>query len=285
VFLPMDQDAYEAASREVFAVIRELPVLVEVWGWDEGFVGSDTGDPEALAQGIREAVAERTGLTCCVGIGDNKLRAKLATGFAKAAFGAPRDTAPGVFRLTRDTWAAVMGDRPTAALWGVGARTAGKLAGLGIHTVAELAAADPDVLAATFGPTTGPWLRLLGRGLGDRTVSSDPWVARSRSKEETYEHDVTDAADVAERVRALASDLAGEVLADGRSVTHVAVKVRFAPFFTSTRVAKLPEPTTDPAAIERGAQLVLGRFTLDRPVRLLGVRVDLAPPSADAAGA
>ena len=84
VFLPMDRAAYDAASDEVWAVVRELPVTVEVWGWDEGFLGTDAPDPLALAREARALVHARTGLTCCIGIGDNKLTAKLATGFAKA---------------------------------------------------------------------------------------------------------------------------------------------------------------------------------------------------------
>jgi DNA polymerase-4 len=132
VFLPSDRDAYDAASGEVWNVVRELPVVTEVWGWDEAFLGTDTADPEALAQEIRQTVVERTGFTCCVGIGDNKVRAKMATGFAKARDGALPEDAPGVFRLTKQNWLEVMGDRKTDALWGVGAKTSAKLSELGI---------------------------------------------------------------------------------------------------------------------------------------------------------
>jgi len=69
-----------------------------------------------------------------VGIGDNKLRAKIATGFAKPA---------GVYRLTKENWVPVMGERPTAALWGIGPRTSAKLTDLGLVTVADLARAEP----------------------------------------------------------------------------------------------------------------------------------------------
>ena len=68
-------------------------------------------------------------LHCSIGIGDNKLRAKTATSFAKPA---------GRYRLTAQNWLEVMGDRPTEALWGIGTKTAGKLAELGISTVRQL---------------------------------------------------------------------------------------------------------------------------------------------------
>lgn len=284
VFLPSDPAAYDAASGEVWAVVRELPATVEVWGWDEGFLGTDVDDPVPLAHEARALVRSRTGFTCCVGIGDNTLRAKLATGFAKAAPGQDVDDAAGVATLTRATWFEVMGDRPPSALWGVGAKTAAKLAGLGVTTVRDLAGADEAVLAERFGPATGPWLRHLGHGRGDRSVSDAPHVPRGHSHEETYAHDLTERSDIEARLRALAEGVTADVVADGRLVTHVAIKVRFAPFTTSTRVRKLTEPTADAAVVAPTAVALLDRFDRLGPVRLLGVRVDLAPPQAQSDG-
>ena len=277
VFLPSDHAAYDAASAQVWAVVRGLPATVEVWGWDEGFLGSDTDDPVALAREARSLVRSRTGLTCCVGIGDNKARAKLATGFAKAPAGAPPEDAPGVAMLTAETWYAVMGARPPDALWGIGTRTAAKLADAGIRTVAELAAADGALLAQRFGPTTGPWLRRLGHGEGDQDVTDAPWVQRGRSHEETYTVDIVDRDEIEARLRLLARRVTADVVADARVVTHVAIKVRFAPFLTSTRVTKLRLATADPEVVADTAVQLLDRYEHLRPVRLLGVRVELAP--------
>jgi DNA polymerase IV len=269
VFLPSDPPAYEAVSEVVMAALAELPVVVEVLGWDEAFLGTDTDDPEALAADARRVVREASGLACSVGIGDNRLRAKIATGFAKPA---------GVYRLTKRNWVEVMGDRPPDALWGIGHRTAAKLAAMGITTVVELARADPAALAARLGPTMGPWYRMLAFGVAGSEVSSAPWVAKSRSRETTFQRDVTDRAALDEQVVALARRVAGDVAEEGRPAVRVAVKVRFAPFFTHTRSVRLPGPTADPGAIERAALGALDRFRLDQPVRLLGVRADLAPP-------
>src|SRR4051794_38164795 len=76
VFLASDRPAYDAASERVMAVLRSFPVVVEVLGWDEAFVGASTDDPEALAQAIRARVRAETGLSCAVGIGETKLQAK-----------------------------------------------------------------------------------------------------------------------------------------------------------------------------------------------------------------
>ena len=141
VFLPADNAAYEAASDEVMAVLRSFGptdgAVVEVLGWDEAFVGVTTDGAVDIAQRIRDEVHTRTRLTCCVGIGDNLLRAKIATAFAKPPVRseAGHQAGTGVFTLTAKNWDAVMGDRPTRALWGIGAKTAPKLAERGLHTV------------------------------------------------------------------------------------------------------------------------------------------------------
>ncbi|MFB9838419.1 DNA polymerase IV, partial [Actinoallomurus acaciae] len=139
VFLPVDRPVYEAASAEVMAVLRAYGAVVEVLGWDEAFLAVDTDDPEADAREIRRRVHAATGLGCSVGIGGNKLQAKVATGFGKPG---------GIFRLTGDTWLDVLGDRPADALWSIGRKTARRLAALGIDTVRRLAEADPDAVAA-----------------------------------------------------------------------------------------------------------------------------------------
>ncbi|MFJ8813963.1 DNA polymerase IV [Amycolatopsis thermoflava] len=265
VFLPVDKEAYEEVSERVMATLRSFPVVVEVIGWDEAFVGARVTDPEALAADIRARVAAETGMSCAVGIGDNKVRAKIATGFAKPG---------GIYRLTRANWVAVMADRPTDALWGIGRKTAKKLADAGLTTVRDLGTADPDDLAARFGPTMGPWYRLLAQGAGDTEVTATPYLARSRSRETTFQTDLDDRASVDAQVSALAGRVAEDVLAEGRPAVRIGVKVRFKPFLTYTRSLTLPAPTSDRAEIERAALSLLDRFEWTRPVRLLGVRAE-----------
>jgi DNA polymerase-4 len=266
VFLPSDRPAYDAASAEVMAALRTLPAVVEVWGWDEAFLGVSTDDPEAFGHVVKERVAAATGLSCAVGIGETRLQAKTATGFAKPG---------GVARLTRREWIPRMGPEPVTAIWGIGARIAARLGELGIVTVLDLARADHEHLARSFGPTIGPHLRVLGLGGGDDVIVDEPHVARGRSKEETFTVDVADPATVAAHVERLTRDVTASVVAEGRRVTHVAVKVRTATFFTRTKISKLPAPTNEPDEVVVTANAVLARFGELRPVRLLGVRVVL----------
>jgi DNA polymerase-4 len=306
VFLPVDADAYNEVSAVVMNVLRETGCPVEVLGWDEAFIGVTTDDPEGFARGLAADVKAATELDCSVGIGDNKLQAKIATSFGKPA---------GVGRLTTQTWFEVLGDRPPDAIWGIGAKTLAKLATLGIATVRQLAAADMAELAKVFGPTTGPWLVLLGNGRGEKEVDSTPYVPRSHGREVTFQRNLADWTDIAQEIARLARQVAGEVT--DRPVARVVVKVRYAPFVTITHGSPLPageqsppgvpqphaaplplndtpEPESgsspgprdapDPeaahaawaATVEQAAAAALAKFTPGRPVRLLGVRAEFA---------
>lgn len=274
-FLPSDPAAYDEASDHVMSLLRDLGHPLEVWGWDEAYLGADVDDPVALAERIRTTVAAETGLTCSVGISDNKQRAKVATGFGKPA---------GTYQLTDENWMAVMGDRPVDALWGVGPKTSKRLAGLGITTVADLAATDATLLTSTFGPTTGLWILLLAKGGGDAHVSAEPWIPRSRSHVITFAADLTAREDMDAAVVELARQTLAEVTAAGRTVMRVAVTVRTKTFFTRTKIRKLPVAGNDDGPIIDTALALLDQFELDRPVRLLGVRLELAMPEGAAVG-
>jgi DNA polymerase-4 len=268
VFLAVDAEHYLDASGRVMDSLRTFAGVVQVLGWDEAFMAVETDDPEALAREIQERVLERTDLWCSIGVGDSRHRAKLASAFAK-----PR----GVFRLTREEWPALMGPRPVEALWGIGKKTAAKLAELGIRTVDELAGADDDVLATRFGPNTGPWIRSLGTGEDDGEVTAEPYVRRGQSHERTFQRDLTDHDEIRGETERIARELFAD-LPDDRPVMRVTVKLRTSSFFTSTHGRKLPAPTRDVADVVDAARETLSRFDLDRPVRLLGVRVEFAEP-------
>ena len=264
VFLRVDSQAYLEASREVMDVLRSFEAaVVQVLGWDEAFMGVDISEPDAMAHEVQARVLERTQLWCSIGVGDTRLRAKLASGFAK-----PR----GVFTLTREQWFGLMGEMPTEALWGIGTKTSRKLGALGLRTVDQLAGADEAMLAEVFGPRTGPWLRRLATGEDDGEVSDEPHVPRGHGRERTFQQDLTDPAEIRQELSRLVHELMEDLREDGRPVVRVVVKVRFVPFFTRQHAVKLAEATTDFDVIERGAQEALGRFDLDRPIRLLGIR-------------
>jgi DNA polymerase-4 len=226
-------------------------------------------DPVAFAAHIRERVLAATRLHCSVGIGDNKLRAKIATEFGK-----PR----GSFVLTAENWFEVMGDRPTTALWGIGGKTAKKLAALGIDTVTQLARSDARVLAAELGPTMGPWYHRIGLGVSDSVVTGEPWVPRAHGRETTFQEDLVDWDRIAEEVRALTRQVVEDIDREGRPAARVGLKLRYKPFFTISRSLTLKESSNDPEHLAEQAVSLLDRVEKDRPVRLLGVRLEMVPP-------
>lgn len=269
VILPVDAPVYRAASAEVMAELRAQPgAVVQVLGWDEAFVGVDTGDPEAVARRIQESVLARTRLHCSVGIGDTLVRAKIATGFGK-----PR----GVFRLTAQNWDEVMGARPVVDLWGVGAKVSKRLLALGIRTVAELAGAPEAALTAEFGPRMGLWYRELGRGGGSAVVDDTPRVPRGHGRETTYPSDLVDRAEIEQAALTLLEQVPADVAEDGRGVVGLGLKVRYAPFTTKTFTKRIPESSDRDVVIERARELI-ARIAPDRPVRLLGIRAEMPLP-------
>jgi DNA polymerase IV len=283
VFLPVDREAYDEASARVMATLRGLawggvPVVVEVLGWDEAFLGpgeghGDLGDPRAFAQHVRDSVLAATELHCGVGIGDNKLRAKIATAFGKTGEG----DGSGIGYLTEAEWYDVMGDRPTTALWGIGARIGKRLAALGIHTVRELADSDARLLAEAIGPTMGPWYHRLGRGADSSPVDASPWVPRAHGREETYQADLTWDV-VPDELRTLTARVVEDIDREGRPAARVGIKVRYRPFITVSRSLTLPAPTNDPRLLADAAVSLLDRVEQERPVRLLGVRLEMVEP-------
>ena len=271
VFLPSDRPAYDAASAEVMAMLRTFPAAVEVWGWDEAFLGVTTDDPEAFAHEVKAKIAATTGLSCAVGIGDTRLLAKTATGWAKPG---------GVARLTRREWIPTMGAKPVTAIWGIGTRNRGpprrardrhrrgscprRHRPARPHTSARRSAhtCASSVSAATTRRSSTS--RTLRADAARRRRSPPTSPSRRRSPSTS---------------NALLAMSPTDVVAEGRRVTHVAVKVRTSTFFTRTKISKLPAPTTDPDDVVPWLSTVLARFGELRPVRLLGVRVVLEMPA------
>lgn len=276
IILPVDAPAYEAASAEVMAVLRGIDgVVVEVLGWDEAFLGVRSDDPEELARRVQAAVLAVTRLHSSVGIGDNTVRAKIATGFGK-----PR----GTFRLTAANWFEVMGHRPTIALWGVGSKVSARLARHGITTVSELADAQLDVLVGEFGPRMGPWYADLGQGRGSAVVDDSPWIARGHSRETTFQRDLTEPEEVDAAIRQLAAEVHADLAREGRPAVRLTLKIRYAPFFTKTFSRTLPQPTGDGEVLLSEALALSAKRETGRPVRLLGLRLEMTMPGPDEAG-
>jgi DNA polymerase-4 len=285
LLLPADFDEYRRLSRLFKEAVRALAPEVEDRGIDEIYIdltrlvadsaAEGAPDPWArarvIAKDIQRAVREATGLSCSLGVTPNKLLSKIASELEK----------PGGLTVLR------MEDVP-ARIWplaarkinGIGPKAAAKLETLGIHTIGDLAQADPAVLVAQFGKSYGAWMHAAAHGRDDRAVvtHSEP---KSISRETTFEEDlhaVRDRERLSRIFTGLCVKLAEDLKRKGYAGRTVGLKLRYDNFKTLTRDLTLEAPVADAAAIRRAAGECLKRVPLDRRIRLLGVRVGALSP-------
>jgi DNA polymerase-4 len=265
IFLPVDGAKYQAASRDVMAVLRRFTPLVEPISIDEAFLdvtGSRLlfGDGESVGRQIKEAVRDEVRLTISVGVASTKLVAKIASDLRKP---------DGLVVVPPGDEAAFLAPLPISRLWGVGERTATALRDYGVRTIGELAALDPQVLTRRFGKH-GAALAARARG-EDADPVSDRGDAKSIGHEHTFDRDTADRETIERTLLAMAEGVAGRLRASGVKAGTISVKIRDSTFHTITRQRTLPAPTdlTDPiwtTALELARPEVRGIR-----VRLLGV--------------
>jgi len=271
VLLPVDFDEYRQYSRLFKAAVRAIAPVVEDRGIDEIYVDL-TDFPGALAdhgrqagQQLKDAVYQATGLTCSVGITPNKLLSKICSDL---------DKPDGLTLLALDEIAARIWPLAAKKVNGIGPKATEKLAGFGLHTIGDIAAADPQWLVAQFGKSYGAWLFEVAHGRDDRPVVtfSEP---KSISRETTFERDlhaVRDRTELGRIFTGLCVQLAGDLTRKGYASRTIGIKLRFDDFKSVTRDLSLPAYTMDAITIRRAAGECLKRVDLTRRLRLLGVR-------------
>jgi DNA polymerase IV len=264
VVIPRNMDRYTAASAKVMAVLHRYSDLVEVVGMDEAYVElSGSPAPKTRARQIKREVLAKTGLTCSIGLGPNRLIAKIASDL---------DKPDGLCVLARERFLEAVGERPVRTIPGIGPKTEERLDALDIHTVAELARTPETSLSAVLGDNHA---RSLGRracGFGGSEVAVER-ERKSESRERTFTTDQTDPTLMRHEVAAMATAVATHLGGQGIRGRTVTLKVRLAPFRTFTRSRTLPEPTNDPSVVAATARALFDAFERDAPVRLLGVGV------------
>lgn len=278
ILLPTDFDAYRRYSRLFKAAVAEIAPEIEDRGIDEIYIdlSASEEETESLARRIKAAVHEATGLSCSIGIAENKLLAKICSDL---------DKPNGVTILPRADIEKRIWPLNVRKVNGIGPKATEKLAALGINTVGDLAAADMNMLNSHFGSTYAGWLYQTARGLDDRPIrtSSEP---KSISRETTFERDlhvVQDRAALSAILESLCERLSGDLANKGYVGRGVGIKLRYSDFSGVTRDVTLPYATADAAAIRDAARDCLRRVSFEQKIRLLGVKIStLSRPGEEA---
>ncbi len=273
VLLPTDFDSYRRYSRLFKAAVAAIAPHIEDRGIDEIYIDlSDHPDEtRVLAQRIKDAVRDATGLSCSIGVAPNKLLAKICSDLEKPN---------GLTVVSLDDVPQRIWPLPVRKVNGIGPKASARLISLGIETVGQLAAAQPTLLQEHFGLNTAQWLRDVSHGHDNRAVvtSSEP---KGISRETTFERDLHarhDRTALSEIFTRLCARLSEDLTRKGYAGRTVGIKLRYADFRTVTRDVTLPLPTADAATIRRAAGECLRRVPLDQRLRLLGVRVSALTP-------
>jgi DNA polymerase-4 len=227
----------------------------------------------AIARRIKQAVQEATGLSCSIGVAPNKLLSKICSDLEKP---------DGLTVLDPTEIATRIWPLPVKKVNGIGPIAARKLDALGISTIGQLACADPGFLQLSFGSSYGRWLYEVSHGMDDRPVIINP-EPRSLSRETTFERDLHprhDRSFLSGIFTGLCVDLAKDLQRKGYVARTIGIKLRFEDFKTVTRASTLIAPTADAMIIRRAAEKCLQRVSLNRKLRLLGVRASALSPGS-----
>ncbi len=267
VLLPAHFDAYRQASRTFKAAVAAIAPRMEDRGIDEIYLDLSAIDEETqvLARRIKQAVFAATGLSCSIGVAPNKLLAKICSDL---------DKPDGLTVLAMDEIATRIWPLPAKTINGIGPKSAGKLTGLNIETIGDLATASSALLVGEFGATTALWMQQVANGIDDRPLvtESEP---KSISRERTFERDLHarhDRSQLGEIFTALCQRVAADLQRQGYASRTIGVKLRYADFRSLTRDVSLPLGTSDAMTIRKAAGSCLKRIPLTQKIRLLGVR-------------
>lgn len=268
VYLPPNFPLYIKASDAVMEIAKRHADKFEQWGIDEAFLDvservQNFDEAEALAKEIKREIKAKEHLTCSIGIGPNKLVAKIASDFHKP---------DGLTVVRDDEVEGFLAPLPVRKLLWVGKKTEAKLKPLGVDTIGDLARFDPAVLNEMFG-AMGVQMHLMARGIDNSEVEQRTEV-KSISHETTFEEDTDDAEAVLKALDELSEAVAHEAAEQKLFFKNVTIKLRYENFETHTRGKTLQFMTNRPQDLKKTARELLQAYLRrGRKVRLIGVRV------------
>ena len=267
--------SYRAESRQVMKILQELTHLVEQISIDEAFLEvTDLPDPiEEIAHRLQGRIHQELALPNSLGIASNKLVAKIATDVGK--MDVKKGIPPNAITIVPPGQEAEFLEKlPVNMLWGVGPKTAEKLADLEITKIGQLARYPEVELVRRFGKV-GYDLSLRARGIDNRPIVLEH-EAKSISQEVTFARDVQDRQKIHQTLQRQAERVAGQLQKQNLTARTIKIKLRWSDFTTLTRQVTPGGTFDDPETLARHAVALFDREwerPERQPVRLIGVGV------------
>lgn len=270
IFLHGDYAKYSAVSAQVMEILGRFTPIIEKVSIDEAYLdvtGSRSlfGDGEAIGGAIRAAIRNELDLAASVGIGPNKLVAKICSELAKpdGMKAAPFDDA-----ALRDFLAPL----PAGALPGVGKVAGQRLASFGFRTVGDIQHCNIDGLSTAVGDNYAQSLIAAANGHDQRSVGGE-WEELSISREHTFLEDCEDRSAIRDILHELVRDVGHRLRASGRRANEARLKLRWSDFTTITRQKPIAFPIRDDFSLFEEAIALFDKERLIAPIRLVGFGV------------
>jgi len=260
-------ERYREISDAVMAILDEISPYVEPVSIDEAYLDVTpterrSSDPVDLARRIMARV-DAMGLSCSTGVASSKTVAKIASDHEKPH---------GMTVVRPGEEGAFLAPLPVRMLPGIGGTTAGRLRGVGVRTLGELADLDPRSAESLLG-SGGPTLVARAAGIDDRPVGMGVGV-KSVSHEHTFAHDIREQREVAAALGDLVARVALRLRRKGLTGRTLTVKVRYADFTTKTASITLAVPTDlDSDLLEPALGLLRRAWSPGAGLRLIGFGV------------
>ncbi len=268
IFVSVNNEKYTYTCKEIVEVYKKFTPDIETYSIDEAFLDITTthhlfGGPENIGKLIKDAIKDKFGINCTIGIGPNILIAKLASDIAKP---------DGLMWIKPKEIPYVLNELPVKELWGIGSGLAQKLEHLGIRTCGELGNAPLSILRSKFG-IIGEKLKAMGMGICMRPVITNECDPKSIGHGMTLEKDVLDQKEIEMQILKLSEMVGRRARRYGFIGRKISVTVRYKNFETFSKQTTLSDYTNNTLEIYRSALFIINSVKLKDRVRLLGVSI------------
>lgn len=275
VYLRPHFDLYVPASNSIMKILKSHADKFEQGGIDEAYLDisskvKDFDEAAEFAKRLMEEILEKERLTCSIGVGPNKLVAKIASDYKKPY---------GLTVVKEEDVRAFLFPMPVRKIPGIGPKTESALKELNIATISDLASAKPEMLTRFFG-VYGARLYESANGIDNSEVIEE-YEAKSVGRDTTFETDVDDEAQIFQVLDGLAEEVHADMTANGFKFKTITVRVRYEDFDTHTRSKSLLFPTNDLDILRNNAKRLITPFLRrNKKIRLIGVRASSLIPKS-----